>query len=429
MITKVVKSGLCTFCGSCYGVCETDAVKLRRTPSNFQFSVDEEACTKCGLCKEVCPGLGVDYNSLSKFLFGKGFGGDYLGHFKRIGVAFSQDKKIRVRASSGGFITTLLKNSLQKNLIDAALVTGFGDDPLVPEVYFARTAREIENALGSKYCPVPLNAFLKQVRKEGFRRIAVVGLPCHIHGIRKIQMADPYFREVIKICIGLFCGQTVNFSGTEKVLKIFGVDPKSVRKLEYRGGGWPGYLRVLEEGGKETRVPYFEYFKFFNWGFFVPPRCFLCPDNLNDFADIAVGDAWLPNVLEKDRQGTNLVIIRTGRGEHFFDEAKSVLEFRSVRPEIIRRDLHSMLISKKEGAAFLSKILKVFGTPVPHYGLSYKGSPSFLTLVILGRFVNSLLSNRFRRFFLKSPRFLWIWGSQLESFLYKRVYYPLKRRF
>ena len=45
------------------------------------------------------------------------------------------------------------------------------------------------SATKSKYCPVPANVRIKKIlRRNG--KFAVVGLPCHIHGVRKAEMLN-----------------------------------------------------------------------------------------------------------------------------------------------------------------------------------------------------------------------------------------------
>jgi hypothetical protein len=55
---------------------------------------------------------------------------------------------------------------------------------------------------------------------------------------------------------------------------------------------------------------------------YAPPRCLVCTDHLAEFADIAVGDAWLPEFTRSDDAGTSIAIARTETGETLLVEAR-----------------------------------------------------------------------------------------------------------
>ena len=45
-------------------------------------------------------------------------------------------------------------------------------------------------------------------------------------------------------------------------------------------------------------------------------RCRLCPDQVNDFADIALGDPHLKEYKNYDNDGYSIVISRTSKGQN-----------------------------------------------------------------------------------------------------------------
>src|SRR4030043_382689 len=123
-------------------------------------------------------------------------GGPNRSHFN--------DEEIRRGSSSGGIVTQLLVYALEKGIIDGALVVRMKKDkPLEPEPFIARSREEIISASKSKYCPVAANVVLKAILSEK-GRVAVVGLPCHINGIRKAESALPELKKKIVLHVGLF---------------------------------------------------------------------------------------------------------------------------------------------------------------------------------------------------------------------------------
>ena len=149
--------------------------------------VKSETCDECGLCLRVCPGYCVDFEELNLRIFGTKPENVLIGNYITCYIGHATDRDIRYNSASGGVITALLIFALEEGIIDGALVTRTNQhEPLEPKVFVARNKHEIISASGSKYCPVPLNSGLKKIlNEEG--KFAVVGLPCHIHGIRKFE--------------------------------------------------------------------------------------------------------------------------------------------------------------------------------------------------------------------------------------------------
>ena len=164
--------------------------------------LDENRCTACGLCRKVCPPANENFRPLNEFVFGGLPDNVLLGNHRGCFLAHSADADIRFRATSGGCVTTLLLHLLRSGQINGAVVTRLSQaDPLRAEPFIARTEGEILSAIGSKYLPVPVNSMLKTIRAES-GRFAFVGLPCHIHGLRRAQMMIPALRKRFRLFSG-----------------------------------------------------------------------------------------------------------------------------------------------------------------------------------------------------------------------------------
>ena len=214
-----------------------------------------------------------------------------LGNHEACYVAHSTDEKLRYNASSGGMVTQILIHLIDKGIVDGALVTRMNPEkPLEPEPFIARTPEDIIEAAGSKYCPVPANIALREILREP-GKYAVVGLPCHIQGIRKAEMINRKLRERIVYHLGIVCNHTPSFMATEFLLKRLGVRREEVTGIRYRGDGWPGSLKVETVSGDILLLP--EY-----WGsgfgqLFKPSRCRRCCDHMAELSDMSFADPWL----------------------------------------------------------------------------------------------------------------------------------------
>jgi len=195
--------------------------------------------------------------------------------------------------------------------------------PLDPEPFIARTREDVVQAMGSKYCPVPANAALKEILdRDG--RYAVVGLPCQISGIRKAEAALPRLKQRIVLHLGLFCSHQVGFRGTQLLLDRLGIRKSDVAHLSYRGRGWPGGITIELKDGRQKFLPNLSgslWDTIFGGFFFAPPACLACGDVTNEEADISFGDAWLPEILGNDRAGTSVSIARSETARELLESA------------------------------------------------------------------------------------------------------------
>lgn len=299
---------LCTGCGTCAAMCPREIIEMNvnRKKGIYEPIIVGE-CDECGVCIKVCPGVSVDFRELNREIFGYEGEDMLLGNHEACYVAHSTDEKLRYNASSGGMVTQILIHLIDKGIVDGALVTRMNPEkPLEPEPFIARTPEDIIEAAGSKYCPVPANIALREILREP-GKYAVVGLPCHIQGIRKAEMINRKLRERIVYHLGIVCNHTPSFMATEFLLKRLGVRREEVTGIRYRGEGWPGSLKIETTTGQILLLP--EY-----WGsgfgqLFIPPRCRRCSDHMAELSDMSFADPWLRE-FEGENIGKTLIVLR-----------------------------------------------------------------------------------------------------------------------
>ena len=327
--------------------------------------VDGEACNGCGLCLRACPGSEVDFEALSPTppfgsrrhaLLGK-YVGCYVGQWT--------DETLLRRSSSGGIATGLLLHALESGGIRGAAVARMrGDRPLEAEAAWVRTREEVLEAAGSKYCPVAMGEALREALAVP-GRFGLVGLPCHVHGVRKAERVLPRLRDR-SLLIGLFCGYGKTYRALDHALEACAVRREDVAKVEFRHGGWPGNLRIECRDGRTAEMPFGRWFR----RDCSPVRCTLCCDGCAELADVSCGDAWLPEYRGRD-QGISVVVTRTEVGERAVREAMAAgaLALRSVDAEEIVRSQGGMLARKKRLVGAHAGMRKWRGGAVPRYGV------------------------------------------------------------
>lgn len=399
MISDIVENGLCTGCGTCISLCPNESIKmtLDRKKGVYIFRSDKEKCTDCGICRKVCTGHEIDFKTLNLQMFGKEPENKLIGNYLNCYVGYTNDSDIRYNSSSGGLVTSILIYALEKGIINGVLVTRMKKDkPLEPEPFIARTKEEIIDASKSKYCPVPVNIILKEIisAKDG-DKFAIVGLPCHIHGLRKAQNINPKLKNNVMLCIGIFCEHTDSFLATEFILNKFGIDIKDVKRMEYRGRGWPGSMLVELNDGYIKIIPLEKYIKVFHsYNFFTPKRCLLCSDATCELADISFGDAWnIPDI--KDYIGTSILINRTEIGKDILqnmkDDEKIKLTNTPAKNVIISQ--RGLIYTKKIGLDLRMNILKMFGKELPNFGVHVLKDNGFIPFDTMLPYINTHISD------------------------------------
>lgn len=301
----------------------------------------------------VCPGHAVNFHQLSSSRNNNHIIDPVLWHYFKVYLGHTNDTDIRYNSASGGLLTSLLIFALKERIIDGALVTKMSKDkPLEPQPYIARTKEEIIAAARSKYCPVPANIALSEILKTP-GSYAIVGLPCHIQGIRKAEAVLPQLKSRIAFHLGVMCSHTDNFLMTEFILKWKKLNKQNVRSIAYRGNGWPGNMSIKLKDNTQYLLPFFRYNILHELDYFTPSRCLMCVDLMNRQTDILFGDAWMPGIY--DKIGTSIALTRTAEGEKLLQYAiqKKVLSLSELSNKKIYQWRPS-LFKMKRAMGFIS---------------------------------------------------------------------------
>lgn len=306
-------------------------------------------------------------------------------------------------------VTALLTHLLEEGQIRGALAVKMSEEkPWQCQASLLTTPQEVKEAAQSKYSLVSLDVLLRKARKEE-GPFAVVGLPCHVHGLRRLQRLGS-FREKFPLVIGLFCGFNLRPAATEYLIHKLGFEQEEVAHLEYRGGEWPGGFLVEGRDGRQAFMPK-DWYNYVNL-MYVPRRCLTCPDLTNELADISVGDMW----LEEYAGGWSTVIGRSPRGEDILKEAalKGVITIDEIsRDDILRSHAH-LFAYKKEGYFVRQRWLRVplnYSLQRPSIGKMRWLQQSLLLALIL------ILSNGFVRALVQRLPLAWLgrlssWGRK-----------------
>jgi coenzyme F420 hydrogenase subunit beta len=314
LVKEVHELGLCGCCGGCISFCSAeDLMAIGFGDDGMPTYLDEESCLECGICYMICPQIDVldqDLKSTFQWI-------SPIGRFMKIVSARSTNPEILINATDGGVVTSILHFLLEKKVIDGAVVSKkkaqFSQEPMIATSY-----EEVLSAAGSKFtgtCGVeelskfstysPTMFAIKEVANMDLIKIVVVGTPCQVHTLRKMQDLHVVPSHVVKFVFGLFCTENFSFdiSKRSKIEEILGVRFDDIEKMNIRED-----LIIKQKNGDTKHIPLEKMEEF------TRSACFACTDFANDFADISFGGLGSP-------EGWTTVLIRTELGEAIYQDA------------------------------------------------------------------------------------------------------------
>lgn len=358
--SEVIDRELCTRCGTCIGVCPVNTLAY----ADGKVKDVDGRCVQCGSCNAVCPGKEFPMEEWSETLFQRTYdAGQLFGTYQGIYNVCPKDDAIRTAGSSGGMVTHILTTLLETGRIDGAVaVREKQGEPYRFEPFIATDRDQIMSAAQSKYVILPVNQVIREIRQSK-KKIAYVGLPCQIHGMRKAMKADARLAGQIVVLLSLFCGFNMEEEATEYLIAKSRIKKPEIETLRYRQrmGERTGFY-IRGKGGKEFFVSKHGY-TFMNL-LFSPKRCWKCFDYSGEFSDISVGDAW-----EKGA-GFSRVIVRTQTGEQIFEmlTEQGAVYAEPCEESAIMKTQKKVVSYKKRQIGIRQRRMKFF----PEYGVEFE---------------------------------------------------------
>jgi len=335
----------CSRCGLCASICPKKAIQIQET---VPVLVGE--CNNCGLCYQACP---RSFFPLAK-VQERWFGPEKTEFDQRLGccedhfTSRTLTDEIYEKSATGGTATALLHYLLDKHIVDAVLhLESIHKDCFICHHAKTRVSTTPEQTLIGAKSKNQVTPILNDLDKvSGYSSFAVVGLSCHVEGIRKLQIIkdDPELREMfkgvakiaekrlggLKYVIGINCFSATKYGGIDKIYSRLGVQEADV--IKYAEDTKKTLYQVLNEGKTfswfvqdniMTRQGDFHSFHYVDFlEEVIPMGCMVCPSHIvSKTADVSIGVTASETKLKEF--GYNSVFVRHPELKDIFNRMAS----------------------------------------------------------------------------------------------------------
>lgn len=303
---KICDENNCTGCSACLNICPQNAVSVIENQQGALVSNVNDSCINCGACVKVCPINKQDKQH-----------GDITCY-----AAWSKFDDLRENCASGGISSSLAKEMI--NTGGVVFGTKYQEKQLV--FSYATKPEQLNDFIGSKYVYPYIGETFKQVKEfcvQG-RSVLFVGLPCQVAGL-KAYLKKSYDNLIL---VDLLCHGTMPIKYLNEYIN------QDYDNILFKGKF--GSSLVAEKNGKvvynkrkESDLLYMAYAK----GLLHRENCYDCKfANLNRQGDITIGDFWglntkQLNIKEINPKRVSLVLANNDKGKNFFENAKEYIEY------------------------------------------------------------------------------------------------------
>jgi NADPH-dependent glutamate synthase beta subunit-like oxidoreductase len=195
--SEIIDAGLCQGCGLCAGSCKHIEMEVKR-PTLKDYCILERDGQDCGKCYQTCPQV-----IQKKFKEKQPLS---------IYSLRSKNPEILAKASSGGFVTTFVKELLENDTLKNIVMVQEEDEKPTAEI--VTNPEDVVQKAGVVYGRSGVLKQLVEVTGVTFDKIGIVGVPCEMRGAAEIE--EEMKREILKI--GLFCNSQIRTEQTDKGL-------------------------------------------------------------------------------------------------------------------------------------------------------------------------------------------------------------------
>ncbi|MCZ8132468.1 MAG: Coenzyme F420 hydrogenase/dehydrogenase, beta subunit C-terminal domain [Steroidobacteraceae bacterium] len=272
-----------------------------------------DLCTDCGVsrtsdprrCGRACQFIRPDYARLERRVHGRERDPArpdelHFGPFRR--MLRARLRAPRPGAQWTGITTRIAERLLETGAVDAVLtMKAHPDDRWRPVPVLVTDPADLVHCRGMRMGYAPLLALLEPARAAGYRRLAVVGIPCQVYALRELEREFGFERLYV---IGTPCSDNTTTENFHRFLELLADDPATITYLEFRADY---HVELRYADGRSRTIPFLMLPISRLPRDFFPLTCRTCVDYTNVLADLTVG--------YMGGQGEQWLLVRNERGE------------------------------------------------------------------------------------------------------------------
>jgi len=256
-------------------------------------------------CGTACQFIRPDYASAEARVHGRARDPErpdeqFFGPFRR--MLRARLKAPIKGAQWTGITTRIAERLLELGTVDAVLTMAPDKaDRWKPVPVLVTKAEGMAAVRGMRMGYAPLLALLEPAREAGYKRIAVIGIPCQVHALRAIEAEMGFERLYV---IGTPCSDNSTTASFHQFLALLSDRPETISYLEFRADY---HVELRFDDGREQVIPFLKLPISKLPPDFFPLTCRTCVDYTNALSDITVG--------YMGGEGEQWLLVRNARGE------------------------------------------------------------------------------------------------------------------
>jgi len=301
-----------------------------------------QVCTDCGVsrtrlahrCGVACQFIHPRYDELERQVHGRARDEtreDELHFGPYVRMVRAQMRHPLEGAQWTGITSRLGAVLLERGIVDAVVATAAQPgDRWAPRPVLVTQAADMAQCRGMKMGFSPVLAMLERAMDAGYRRIALVGVPCQVHALRALEQELGLERLYV---IGTPCSDNTTTDRFHDFLRLVSDRPDDVTYLEFM----PDMkVELRHRDGTVRRIPFIQLPLSSLPADFFPTSCRTCFDYTNALADLTVG--------YMGGSGAQWLIVRNARGMELFSQVQGELALSPLQSRGARRNAVSMFI-------------------------------------------------------------------------------------
>jgi len=280
---------------------------------SIEIAPFRDLCTDCGVsrttqpkrCATACQFIQPNYPKFETLAHGREreqdgsdeiFFGPYLEMFR------ARLKTPLQGAQWTGIITRLCEVLLEQKVVEAVItMSSDTDDRWKPVPVIVTRPEDMAQCRGMKMGYAPIIQYLEQAKEMGYKKVAMVGIPCQVYAARALEQEFGFEKLLI---IGSPCSDNTTTEHFHEFLGLLSEKPETISYLEFRADY---HVEIRFENGQKQEIPFLKLPLSNLPTDFFPTTCKTCVDYVNSLSDITVG--YMAGT------GEQWVIVRNAKGK------------------------------------------------------------------------------------------------------------------